>query len=1197
MFNRLRKSTAVLLCAAICMTAGSDLYAAERGAGAARETVIETEMPEQVETDISVKIETPIRTETVEKQETESEAGKNPEAEIKTETAEKTETETKTETEFETTETPESEIKEEASENPKTEIETEFEAEKTEAPETETETEIESETETESETAILSEPESDHNTPPPGYIDDEFAAERLGSGQNQARLYALRNSIPAKYSAVEAGYATSVKDQGSWGSCWAFAAVAAAESAYKRLTGKEADMSETHLINFLYNDDLAGPDGGLEGDKVIPSRAKVDNGGNGMYTTFAMARWTGVADEAADKSLVYPNPDETKAAKTLNIPQKLAYQNLVHMQNAYWINKADVSQIKAAVMEYGAVLISYKDDSGFRSSKKGGYTGPTVYYNYTANPVWGTNHAVSLVGWDDNFDRNQFRHIENNSGNSSPSLPKENGAWLIKNSWGPEADDDGYFWMSYEDTSISDTVFAFDYEKADNYGHIYQYDGAVGTKYELSENDIKAAAVYQSTGYQLIQAVGVGIASAQTDYKIDIYTGLSDQNNPQSGTLCSSVSGKTTFQGYHTIRLEEPVDVDAGERFGIVVTLSGGIISDKYRSAIFLDMSYKNGTAVEFVAKTNPGETFSIVDGEWRDAKDKGTYRIKAYTSDVITEKMVESAVLAYTGEVQDDLAIKNGDVRLEKGKDYNITFDRAPLDVGSYKATVTGRGIYTGKIEITVSITPYGKTITEEMVESTLLAYTGDVQDDLVIKSGDVRLEKDKDYKIAFNKTPLNVGSYTAAITGIGNYDGEITVKISVAKIIGNDYAVTVSKAVYSGKALAPSVSVKLGRTTLRNGRDYAVSYENNTQAADGTGENAPRAVITGIGNYAGQTEKAFAILPKEISESSISAQLAYGEKESKLHVFIGNTELAEGTDYSVSEICRAETKDAVNMAGLAAGGKYNVSVALIGNYKVKGKDTALKKNIVCRQDINSLDISFRDPVEYTYDARAKKPRLWIRDAAGKTVSGSNYACLYVNNTNAGEAEVVVRGRGKYSGVRRMAFTINKKKIEGKTLGKKVIQEIKPQTFAQKEICPAVKVMDGRMVLKAGAGKDYTCEYANNVNVSYDKDGNVAAAAYVRIHVSGNYEIDDADAVEYFKINPAKITSVSPAKAYYTGEAVLPETAVKAGRLEVPERYYTVSAAGNNINASSSARLTVAAKPRTNYTGEKTVKYRILKK
>lgn len=1109
-----------------------------------------------------------------------------------------------------------------------------------------------------------------------GMIDAGFEAERASTNA----IMPFNADIPTRYSAVENGQVSAIRNQGNWNNCWSFAAVCTAESGYKRLYGKETDLSESHLTNFFYNSEITGPDGGLEGDAVIPLVTdKVNNGGNAAFTTFALARWTGVADEALDGSLVYPL-EYTYTGTELSISSEYAYRDALHLQNAYWIASNDRNTIKNAIIQYGSVATGYKynkyRDSEYVTELIGEYTGPAVYYNEQKN--LGSGHAVAIVGWDDEFPRENFLYTFDNQENIqlgvSTKLPENNGAWLIKNSWGPDYGDDGYFWMSYEDASLSDTVYAFDFEKADNYDHIYQYDGSVGTRYE-SGDGITAAAVYKSNGNQMLEAVGVGIASVETDYTVEIYTKLSDLNNPQSGQLVSKTVGHTTFQGYHTIKLDESVLLTDGDTLSVVVTLSNGRVDGQDAAAIFMDQSYDNGSAVRFVAKTNPGETFIKKDGQWSDAYENGTYRIKAYTSNydfdipqeniTLTSQMIQDiADQEYSGgKNEPELVISYMGERLVQNVDYSVNYvnndrvaDRA--DENAPKAIITGMGKYTGTVEQTFTILP--KTITEEMVETTSLTYDGSVQDDLKIINGTTQLTKGTDYTISFGKQPCNAGTYQAEITGKGNYSGTLRLSVTIGKTtltdemitvadtveytgkalkpqvkvcvngrelpaasfsvayknntnagtavvtvtgkggcqgkvqksftilpkdISEELSVVVAKATYTGKDLTPSVTVKCDGRSLRKGTDYTVTYENNRMA----GENAA-VTITGKGNYTGIFGQTFTILPKELSSGSVKAEIGYSESGSQVRVLYGKDELSEADCSAV--VYRAGTSTAVDMAQLVAGEKYDVEITLKGNYRIKNAASTRKKNIVCRKSVSDLTVMQENGAEtLIYNGKAQKPKLIVREQSGAEVSKSNYTVSYADNINAGTATAIVTGKGAYAGTKKLEFTIQRQQLDNLT-----IQPVKDQTYAQKAICPTIKVMNGKSTLKSGEGKDYVCTYANNVNVSYE-NGSVTAGAYVDIHLSDNYAIPEGTETRVsFKILPAKISAATVSKAYYTGQAVLPDSiVVKAGKLVVPSEGYAVTA-DNNVNVSTKAVLNIMATPQSNYTGSLSKKYTIAK-
>lgn len=605
-------------------------------------------------------------------------------------------------------------------------------------------------------------------------IPSDFEADEIEDSDIPAAMFSdeagmAAGALPRTYTLEDNPHLTPIRNQGSWGTCWAFSAMAMAESAYDRLTGEEIDLSEKQLVQFFYNNsniDLEGPDGGLSGDyNANLSETKVQQGGNTIFTTFALANWKGAADEALDKSLEYDvqYTRNHKYVNDLEIDREFAYDDTLHMQNAYWINRNNQEDIKRAIYEYGIVGVSYRaDHSGtYTSEYTKGYcedkNNPYVQYCPIAS---NTNHAVAIVGWDDDFDLHYFENTGDNYTRKCSGermlLPENNGAWLIRNSWGSTFGNDGYFWLSYEDKTISDTIFALDFELADNYDHNYQYDGASGNRYVYGTS-VTGAAVFQPNGDEQIKAIGIGVASTTTDAKIQIYTNLQNDSKPDSGTLVSTTSTKIKYQGFHTVELTTPVAVKEGEKYGVVVTLTNGKLKGGSYSAFFSDKTYQNGTWVAFHADTSLGQTYMKVNSTWRDMAEQSTpctLRIKSYTDDEGWSCRVDDTELFVNDESQNtaELTIDNAlttarytysiTKNLPKTKDtYVISLTPAQdthsasilaLAEGNAEITVQDAKGRTEKIAITVSKRPEPDSISVNYVK---LDCTNTEDNDFVLK------------------------------------------------------------------------------------------------------------------------------------------------------------------------------------------------------------------------------------------------------------------------------------------------------------------------------------------------------------------------------------------------------------------------------------------------------------------------------
>jgi C1A family cysteine protease len=332
---------------------------------------------------------------------------------------------------------------------------------------------------------------------------------------------------PSYYDLRDTGKVSSVKYQGIAGSCWAFATYSSIESYL--LLNESWDFSENNMKN-AHGFDI-----------------EHDEGGNEYMSAAYLARWSGPVNEADD-----PYNDISGVSPTGLSAQK-------HVQDILFIptkaNSTDNDKIKKAITDYGAVYSSMYWTAGNYNS-----TNHSYYYNSSATF---SNHAISIVGWDDNFDRNKF----------SPVAPG-NGAFIIKNSWGSWWGEDGYFYISYYDKFIGKKSAIFTAESLSSYDSIYQYDplGWVSS-FGYGDDTDWAANVFTARSNETITAIGFYTVQPNSQYLARIY--MDPNSGPiNTSTIAGSLSGTIEYPGYHTIRLNDSIKLAKGQKFSVVLRMT-----------------------------------------------------------------------------------------------------------------------------------------------------------------------------------------------------------------------------------------------------------------------------------------------------------------------------------------------------------------------------------------------------------------------------------------------------------------------------------------------------------------------------------------------------------------------------------------------------------------------------------------------
>jgi C1A family cysteine protease len=348
--------------------------------------------------------------------------------------------------------------------------------------------------------------------------------------------------LPASFDLRTSGLVTPVKDQGACGSCWTFAATASMESNLLSGSAGTYDFSENH-VNVRHGFDW------------LPCA-----GGNSDLAAAYLTRWGNLPAFAAGPVLETDDPyTSTLATSVAGLNPRLHTQDVLFLPNR--LNGTDNANWKSALRNYGALYVSYFADTGqTRSTDSVNWNQATSsYYN---SVVVGGNHAVTVVGWNDNYPAANFT-----------TAPPGNGAYIVKNSWGSTWGNAGYFHISYYDVSLKNAAVYIRPPPVANYSREYSYDPLGQTRSFGYGNTLGwGANVFTATSAESLQAVSFYTNDVNTRYQVYIYTQVVTAPNTgvlEGGTF--NVSGSFPYAGYHTVPLTRPVKLVPGQKFAVVV--------------------------------------------------------------------------------------------------------------------------------------------------------------------------------------------------------------------------------------------------------------------------------------------------------------------------------------------------------------------------------------------------------------------------------------------------------------------------------------------------------------------------------------------------------------------------------------------------------------------------------------------------
>lgn len=395
---------------------------------------------------------------------------------------------------------------------------------------------------------------------------------------------------------------------------------------------------------------------------------------------------------------------------------------------------------------------------------------------------------------------------------------------------------------------------------------------------------------------------------------------------------------------------------------------------------------------VSYTDNTNAGTATVTITGQ-------GNYSGEITKEFTITAKALDDSMISaigaqtYTGEaLTPNVTLTYNGKTLVKGTDYNVSYTDN-TNVGTAKVTITAveNGNYSGGATATFTIGQ--KAITADMVTiSGTYTYNGNaITPTIEVKDGNTVLQANTDYEVELSNN-TNAGTATVKITGRGNYSGtpEKTFLINAKSLTSEGITVEgIENKMYTGDAITQTLTVKDGEKLLTVGenQDYTVSYESNTNAGTAKVE------ITGKGNYKDEITREFAIAPKALEDSMVSAIPA--------QTYTGNA-LTPDVTVKYGSITLTNDDYTVSYEDNTNAGSATVTITAKENGNYSG--TAAATFTILQKTVDDPKITLSG--EMTYTGEQITPNV----AVDGLTQNTDYTVDYGENINAGEGTVTIK-------------------------------------------------------------------------------------------------------------------------------------------------------------------------------------------
>ena len=548
------------------------------------------------------------------------------------------------------------------------------------------------------------------------YIEPSKYSINFEENKDKNRLFASK--YQSKYSLLN-DINVKVKDQENTGSCWAFSTTSVLETNIAKTLGKNFEFSPRHMEYSTSRTFL---------DNVINTHGYNREVGTGGNPRIGLAYVTAGYGPVLEADMPFKNDKNQIALSEIenkNVPVQIeeyidlpslhkeynsngtvsAYTNGYSEDTGLRIEYSDSQvteirdKIKGHILNYGAISTKTYMNANDNYLNKS----DSLYEYYCGNNNETANHAVTIVGWDDTYKKENF--------SSKYGRPAHDGAYLVLNSWGTSWSNSGYYYVSYDDSIIESALYGITKTTEKHYDNIYQHDilGSNDVRGYSSINTAYMGNVFKRENFSKIEQLKEISFQLFTKSNVKVYVNA-ENDNLNINNLKYLGEMKNLEAGYHTFKLTSPL-ILKNDKYAVVLKVT----NLNYSWIYFLGES-KDYSSLFSTANVGIGESFSSSNGtDWEDVGYKNiNYTIKAFTQDSDEKRNIEEASVevynwknsyTYTGsEIKPILRVNYKNHYLKENTDYTINYQNN-LNVGTATISIVGKGYYKGTIYLTFGI------------------------------------------------------------------------------------------------------------------------------------------------------------------------------------------------------------------------------------------------------------------------------------------------------------------------------------------------------------------------------------------------------------------------------------------------------------------------------------------------------------